>query len=409
MKRLLTVLTAIFPFALLAQNLVPNPSFESLTSCPDNFFQIYKAPPWFSPDCGNYFPDHGNAVLFNACNSSFASVPANSVCTQYARTGVGYAGVEVLSVIGTNYHTYRQYLETKLSRPLIKGTNYYFSMYFNFCDRFKNAPLCFRADSLGVVFSADSIDKNPGCLILPLKPDIHANLPPVVPGSQWHKVDGSYIAKGGEEFIIIGNYAGEEKSNCSPIDTLAYFLFIDDVSLIPEIRKTTDTSLCPGESWVVDGELLREEYQTISGWTYQWSNGDTVPRRRFTATGNEKLTVRLNGSFYDEYLFNVKVEQSCGCTVIAPNAFSPNGDGLNDYFLPQIKCKSILPANYQFSVYNRWGEKIFLTNDITKGWDGKYRGKFGGNEIFLWMVQYDINDGGKITHKKTSGTITIIK
>jgi gliding motility-associated-like protein len=53
--------------------------------------------------------------------------------------------------------------------------------------------------------------------------------------------------------------------------------------------------------------------------------------------------------------------------MVMPNAFTPNGDGVNDEFR--------IPANVtfqldEFSVYNRWGKKIFSTADITKGWNG---------------------------------------
>lgn len=54
--------------------------------------------------------------------------------------------------------------------------------------------------------------------------------------------------------------------------------------------------------------------------------------------------------------------------VFVPNAFTPNDDGLNDIFKPSF---SILPGKYSFIIYNRYGSKIFETNDISKGWDGK--------------------------------------
>jgi gliding motility-associated-like protein len=55
-----------------------------------------------------------------------------------------------------------------------------------------------------------------------------------------------------------------------------------------------------------------------------------------------------------------------------PNAFTPNGDGLNDYFQPVVL--GIFNAE-SFKVFNRWGEMVFVTHDLAKGWDGRHKGK----------------------------------
>src|SRR6185436_308110 len=107
------------------------------------------------------------------------------------------------------------------------------TMYINLCNQYKNVPIypCFISDSTGVSFSSNIIDKNPECRTLPIKPDIHGSLPPIVQSDQWHSIEGCYIGKGNEEFLIIGNFGGDEFSNCSGSDSLGYFIFIDDVSL----------------------------------------------------------------------------------------------------------------------------------------------------------------------------------
>jgi len=54
-----------------------------------------------------------------------------------------------------------------------------------------------------------------------------------------------------------------------------------------------------------------------------------------------------------------------------PNAFTPNGDGFNDIF--KVKYP-FYASQFDFTIYDRWRNKIFETNDITKGWDGTYEG-----------------------------------
>ena len=66
-----------------------------------------------------------------------------------------------------------------------------------------------------------------------------------------------------------------------------------------------------------------------------------------------------------------------------PTAFTPNGDGLNDNLIP-IPV-GIVSIEY-FKVYNRYGDLVFNTNSIGKGWNGVYKGRDQGNETFVWQV-----------------------
>ncbi len=80
--------------------------------------------------------------------------------------------------------------------------------------------------------------------------------------------------------------------------------------------------------------------------------------------------------------------------VTAPNAFSPNGDGLNDLF-------RILSAGYKklkgFKIFNRWGEELFATTDFRKGWDGRNGGKDCEIGTYFWLVTaVDIADREKM-------------
>ena len=396
-------------FKASGQNLISNPSFENLISCPDNFFQIFKARPWFSPDCAPFRPDtHGFAVLFNACNTSFASVPTNSVCTQTARTGVSYAGIEVVSSYNGNY---RQYLEQKLNTPLQAGKKYFFSMYINLCNHYSDIPIypCFISDSTGVAFSSTIIDKNPECRTLPLKPDVYGGLPSITQSEQWHRIEGCYVAKGNEEYLIIGNFGGDEFSNCSQTITLGYFIFIDDVSLFPEIKKTIDTTLCADETWKFDAKNLREEYKSFTGWTYSWSDGDTSSTRTFTKGERLQLTVSRKGCFNDVYNLNIEYNKTCDCAIYVPNGFSPNKDGKNDIFKPSINCQNIAISNYRFSVFNRWGQRVFITTDRMAGWDGSYHGNILSNEIYVWHIEYDVLNGFARERKTVSGTVLSVQ
>jgi gliding motility-associated-like protein len=71
-------------------------------------------------------------------------------------------------------------------------------------------------------------------------------------------------------------------------------------------------------------------------------------------------------------------------SLYAPSAFSPNNDGQNDVF--RVKGKGV--AIYHLSVYNRWGQLIYNSNDMARGWDGFYQEKLQPVGAYVYMVQY---------------------
>ena len=85
-----------------------------------------------------------------------------------------------------------------------------------------------------------------------------------------------------------------------------------------------------------------------------------------------------------------------------PNAFSPNGDGLNEIIKPlAIGLKSV----DLFVIYNRWGQLLFSTNQIGVGWDGKYKGKIQESATYVWYAEGTDYLNNKITKK---GTLILI-
>ncbi len=81
----------------------------------------------------------------------------------------------------------------------------------------------------------------------------------------------------------------------------------------------------------------------------------------------------------------VVVEDDCRPTVVAPNAFTPNGDGLNDTF-------AVFPndyvTEYSIFIYSRWGELVFQSNDINFQWDGVYRGQPLPDGTYAYVMRY---------------------
>ena len=85
-----------------------------------------------------------------------------------------------------------------------------------------------------------------------------------------------------------------------------------------------------------------------------------------------------------------------------PNSFTPNGDGINEVF--RVPPGSAFHLE-EFSIFDRWGNRVFMTRDITKGWDGKYK-----NEMLQGTYVYYIT--GKDLYGKDAvikGMVTLIR
>ena len=78
------------------------------------------------------------------------------------------------------------------------------------------------------------------------------------------------------------------------------------------------------------------------------------------------------------------VEVNIKGSIFTPNSFTPNNDGINDEF--EIKGENI--KNFELWIYNRWGENIFHTIEISDNWDGKYLGNKCKIDTYLWIIEY---------------------
>ena len=130
------------------------------------------------------------------------------------------------------------------------------------------------------------------------------------------------------------------------------------------------------------------------------------PSHKYTIQGdyNVKLVVTGCVGQKDSVVKTVSVPvTSCGEeSIYVPNSFSPNGDNLNDVFY--IDASGIkVPTT---KIYNRWGELLFQSNDISTGWDGSYRGENVQDGVYIWMIDYT-DESGSI--KRKNGMLALLK
>lgn len=214
---------------IIGQNLVPNHSFETITSCPNGLSQIYKSPPWFiTANSFNNSPD-----LFNQCDSSSSviscGVPQNYFGFQQANSGIGYAGI---ICYGTNSgQPAREYIQTQLISSLISGERYKIEMYVSPSENYNLA-----IDKIGIHISNGSIS-GIGNWLLPFVPQINSSSGNLISDTaSWTLISGTYVAGGGEDHITVGNFYDDVNTSIGVIDkelisqSIAYY-YIDDISV----------------------------------------------------------------------------------------------------------------------------------------------------------------------------------
>lgn len=156
--------------------------------------------------------------------------------------------------------------------------------------------------------------------------------------------------------------------------------------------------------------LLGKPHQLFAtgGVSYRWSP---------SAPLNNPFVQNPQAILYTDTYFRVLVTDAIGCTATddvflkvydgpnyyVPNAFSPNGDGLNEIFRPIPVGISV--TDY-FIVYNRLGEPVFQTNQWLKGWDGRIKGKEASSGTYAWVIKGRDKNGRVV---EMQGTVVLIR
>ena len=214
MKNLIFIYTLIhincFGFS---QNLVPNPSFEEINSCPSNFHDFTKFLYWSNPT-------NASPSIFNNCNQGNAGVPVNIAGYQNTHSGFGYAGIVIFSDQSQNA---REYIQVELLSPLVANQKYKVRLYVNLADSSKYA-----INRFGIYFSQNSFYL-PTYNVINYIPQVSFDTL-IINKIDWTLLEATYQAMGGEKYITIGNFNYD--SECDTIllgGPWGTFYYIDDV------------------------------------------------------------------------------------------------------------------------------------------------------------------------------------
>jgi gliding motility-associated-like protein len=202
-KPLYILFFALFPLLCYSQtNLVYNGDFELYDTCPINIstpgdLQIETCIGWSSPR------KLGTSDYFNVCNNSISSqpagVPQNLLGFQQPYNGNGYCGLLAWVVSLTDGRSYREYLQTQLAQPLLPGKSYKLSFYVSYYG------VNYSIEKIGALFSHHNYNDSSFSPII-AQPQISYNNGAITDSLNWTKVEGQFVAKGGEEFLTLGYF-----------------------------------------------------------------------------------------------------------------------------------------------------------------------------------------------------------
>jgi len=162
-------------------------------------------------------------------------------------------------------------------------------------------------------------------------------------------------------------------NNCSETDTINVTF-----NSIPPIDLGNNRTLCNGETLTLDASSSAIDP------TYLWQDDSTLPKIDVTQLGEYWVEVTVGNCVLTETI--LIDEKGCASVLLLPNIFTPNKDGINDLFIP-ITYSGILSMHT--TIYDRWGSKVYETNNTMIEWDGENV----NSGTYFWIINYtDVNN-----------------
>ena len=168
------------------------------------------------------------------------------------------------------------------------------------------------------------------------------------------------------------------------------------------IRVVNPGSVSLGGDTVICGNTGLTLSPGVPDARYHWQDNSTDSVYYVLSSGIYAVTITTNCGINTSQK-NVVIYPN-DCMLSIPTGFSPNGDGKNDVF----RAVSYCPVDkFSMQVYDRWGQLIFESNDITEGWDGTFKGKNQPLGVFVYTAQFYNKCKGAMD--KVSGNVTLLR
>jgi len=174
--------------------------------------------------------------------------------------------------------------------------------------------------------------------------------------------------------------------NCKTVDTVE----VTYKKLYP--INYNDTTICEGTNFILNSNNINAQFL--------WQDNSTASTFEVNQAGVYWVTITVENCSLMDTISIATIP--CESWLEYPNVFTPNTDGLNENFIPS-KIKGIGDA--QLMIYSRWGQKVFETNNILEGWNGKINNHSASTGVYYWILEYS-NFNNEVKEQK--GHVTLI-
>lgn len=406
------LLVASLSFAAAAQNLIPNPGFENYIDCPIESHHYSDASNWKTnvPVSEHIDFEWYERAYIHACDPQVEPWWEDELGDALIRTMFGYDGMEERS--------YTRLIWTDLLSTPEAGSMYYVE--------FTTAPslLFYPADStfalqkcipfnLGIKLEGEDFDGVVGELD-PIVPDMIAAQGALAQkASPTIQIGNCFIATGAERYFLYGFFLDDTPISdyvClgpTEYNTIRWPIFTSDNFKLEKIELDIccDTTVCDKD--VIDFSEHTNQY-FLPGKQIVWNDGVESLRRSFPVSDQYRFTMFANCGSTTSNWINVLVDE-CQLKVYVPNAFSPNGDAINQIFAPHFSDDYELIA-WRLSIFNRWGQLVYQSYSTdSPGWDGTIKGVQANRGVYLWHLEYEYLQGEETVSESESGDVLLMR
>ena len=209
---------------------------------------------------------------------------------------------------------------------------------------------------------------------------------------------------------LLNVYVSPEQSTTYKVVVTDFVGCVNSDSTYVRVIPAPNPQHMPADTTIIIGQYVTLSAQSNYDSKYTWSSSGTIE-----CSNCPKITVQpMDTTIYtvvvsdllncfipitNDYIVNVRKEYS----VHLPSAFTPNGDGINDIaYVRGWGIKELIEC----TIYNRWGNLVFHTNDLQMGWDGTYKGVLQPADSYLYFIKAISYENEELV---TQGTITLLK
>ncbi len=352
-NNLFILILACFTSSAFCQNLIPNSGFEEHSVLPSSLGQFDLCDHW-----GNTGSLSANPDYYHLNGSLIADLPITSVAEVLPVEGKAIMGFKASGRSGTNI---REYLSVKLLTPTIPGKKYRVSFKIANGTAFAHSKAGLGVDKIGVKFSENPLSQNADD---PIVETPVYETEEVIYTKNWRTIGFNFIAEDACEWLTFGVFGDDlDKSidffhGNSTLAEFAYY-FVDDFEMI-------------NIPLAIQPSATTDEYRSL---------------------GEEEKEERP--PLEDEF------------PLFVPNAFTPDGDGNNEFFTI-ISGSHVL--EFTVSVFDRWGGEIYTAKNGQPAWGGYCKGAPCPSDIYVWLVRYSVLDRfGKEKQIEETGTIHLLR